>query len=324
MAEIDWAQPWFRPFAPYGTALAAALQGGADLRASLGDMAARLALRNACGVPLRFVPQAELPAGTAYESHIFATGAVPTRDNLHDFFNALVWLHFPRSKRVLNRLQAHAIAATGVQSRRGSLRDAATLFDENAILFLSADSGLESVLRGFGWEHLFVARRSVWVGGAETGGEGEGARCTVVPFGHALLEKLVRPYKALTAHAWPLAVPPEAGAALPGSLDDAVCASLEAAELHSGRFAPLPVLGIPGWCEANRDPAYYADTSVFRRGRRAQAAWRATRMRVAVSLPIGVKSVLDCGPQSRPDNRCLHPQGVQGEESPDSTGQGVG
>jgi hypothetical protein len=272
VAEIDWAQPWFRPFAAHGTALAAALRRGADLRASLSDMAARLALRNARGVPLRFVAQAELPAGIAYESHIFATGTVPTRDNLHDFFNALVWLHFPRSKRALNRLQAHAIAVTGVQSRRGSLRDAATLFDENAILFLSADSGLESVLRGFGWEHLFVARRSVWGSGAETGGKAQDARCTVVPFGHALLEKLVRPYKALTAHAWPLAVPPEAGAALPGSLDDAVCASLEAAELHSGRFAPLPVLGIPGWCEANRDPAYYADTSVFRRARRAQAA----------------------------------------------------
>ncbi|EHP44432.1 transmembrane protein [Cupriavidus basilensis OR16] len=272
VAQIDWAQPWFRPFATIGTALAGALRGGADLRAVLSEMAAQRRLRNARGVPLRFVAQAELPAGTAYEAHIHATGAVPTRDNLHDFFNALIWLHFPRSKRVLNRLQARAIAAAGVQGRRGSLRDAATLFDENAILFLSADSGLESVLRGFGWEHLFLARRDAW-DGSEHAGSGDGtAGCGVVPFGHALLEKLVRPYKALTAHAWPLAVPPAAGAALPGSLDDAVCASLEAAELHSARFAPLPVLGIPGWCEGNRDPAYYADTAVFRRGRRAQPA----------------------------------------------------
>ncbi|SOY54674.1 exported protein of unknown function [Cupriavidus taiwanensis] len=36
-----------------------------------------------------------------------------------------------------------------------------------------------------------------------------------------------------------------------------------------------------------------------------------------------IESVLDCGPQSRPGNRCLHRK-VQGEESPDSTGQGVG
>ncbi|SPA39392.1 hypothetical protein CBM2606_A30231 [Cupriavidus taiwanensis] len=36
-----------------------------------------------------------------------------------------------------------------------------------------------------------------------------------------------------------------------------------------------------------------------------------------------IESVLDCGPQSRPGNRCLYRK-VQGEESPDSTGQGVG
>ncbi|MGO4329621.1 DUF3025 domain-containing protein [Cupriavidus sp. 2TAF22] len=267
VARIDWTQPWYRPFAQSGTALSGALQDGADLRAVLSEISARLGLCNARGLPLRFVPQAELPAGTAYESHIHASGAVPTRDNLHDFFNALVWLHFPGAKRVLNRLQAEAIAEAGVQERRGVLRDAATLFDENAILFLSVDGSLAGALRGFAWQELFVARRLAW------GGSGEGAaRCGVVPFGHALLEKLAQPYKALTAHGWPMAVPPSADGGLPASLDAAVAASLESAGLHGGRFAPLPVMGIPGWCDANRDPAFYADTGVFRPGRRAAAA----------------------------------------------------
>ena len=88
------------------------------------------------------MPQAALPDGCAYEAHIHATGAVPTRDNLHDFFNALVWLHFPTAKRLLNRLQAAAIARDGVQASRGPVRDAATLFDENAVLFLSAEPAL--------------------------------------------------------------------------------------------------------------------------------------------------------------------------------------
>ncbi|WP_454720025.1 MULTISPECIES: DUF3025 domain-containing protein [Cupriavidus] len=271
VARIDWTQPWYRPFARAGAALAGALQAGADLRAVLGEISARQGLRNARGLPLRFVPQAELPAGTAYEAHIFATGAVPTRDNLHDFFNALVWLHFPQAKRALNRLQAEAIAAAGVQACRGALRDAATLFDENAILFLSTDGGLAHALRGFGWHTLFVARRADWARAAGPAG------CAVVPFGHALLEKLAQPYKALTAHAWPLALPPAAGGELPGTLDAAVAASLEDAArsgrpLSSRDFAPLPVLGIPGWCEANRDPAFYADNGVFRPGRRATAA----------------------------------------------------
>ena len=29
-------------------------------------------------------------------------------------------------------------------------------------------------------------------------------------------------------------------------------------------FAPLPVLGVPGWWAANEDPAFYGQTQVFR------------------------------------------------------------
>jgi hypothetical protein len=47
--------------------------------------------------------------GQAYEAHIFQTRSVPTRDNLHDFFNGLVWLAFPQAKRRLNALQAAEI-----------------------------------------------------------------------------------------------------------------------------------------------------------------------------------------------------------------------
>ena len=214
-------------------------------------------LTNARGLPLRFVPQQELPAGTAYESHIFATGAVPTRPNLHDTFNALMWLHFPATKRLLNALQAAEISRAGVQAGRGGLRDAATLFDENAVVFLCEDAALETALREFRWERLFVTPRAAW-----------GERCAVVPFGHALLEKLVSPYKSITAHAWPLALSPRS---TPAEIDPVLAASLQAASatLRGGRgFAPLPVMGIPGWCDDNADPAFYADTSVFRPGRR--------------------------------------------------------
>ncbi|MFS9669939.1 DUF3025 domain-containing protein, partial [Klebsiella pneumoniae] len=77
------------------------------------------------------VPQDALPAGAAYEAHIAATGQVPTRDNLHDFFNALIWLHWPRAKAALNARQARAITQDGIGAARGTVRDAATLFDEN-------------------------------------------------------------------------------------------------------------------------------------------------------------------------------------------------
>lgn len=260
LAGIDWSWPWFRPFAVQGAALAAAVQGGANLRALLDAQADTLGLRNARGLRLRFIAQQALPEGSAYEAHIHATGEVPTRDNLHDFFNALIWLHFPQAKRLLNEVQAEVIAREGVQTTRGGARDAATLFDENAALFLSNDHGLADALRGFAWRRLFVEQRPAW-----------GVACTVVPFGHALLEKLVQPYKAVTAHAWTL--PLVSGK----DLDPVVATSLEAAvragTLRGGRsFAPLPVMGIPGWCDESAEPDFYADTTVFRPGRRRDLA----------------------------------------------------
>lgn len=42
--------------------------------------------------------------------------------------------------------------------------------------------------------------------------------------------------------------------------------------LNTQRFAPLPVLGIPGWWGANENPAFYDDPQVFRRGRRVTCA----------------------------------------------------
>ncbi|SPK73485.1 conserved protein of unknown function [Cupriavidus taiwanensis] len=258
LAGIDWSRPWFQPFAARGAALAAAVQRGADLRALLDAESGALGLRNARGLPLHFVAQQALPEGKAYEAHIHATGEVPTRDNLHDFFNALVWLHFPQAKRLLNQIQATVIAREGVQTTRGGVRDAATLFDENAVLFLSEGEEHAEALRGFAWQRLFVAQRHAW-----------DTACRVVPFGHALLEKLVRPYKAVTAHAWTLPLMP--GGAL-DTLDKSVALSLQeaaaAGTLRGGRcFAPLPVMGIPAWCDDNASPDFYTDTTVFRPGR---------------------------------------------------------
>jgi hypothetical protein len=138
---------------------------------------------------LCFVPQSELPKGQAYEAFIHAHQRIPTRDNLHDFFNGLCWLRFGRSKRRLNQLQAQDIARQGVTQQRGALRDALTVFDENAIL-LQAPDGLWQALSARDWPSLFVHQRHQW------------AQARVEVFGHALLEKLVQPYVAITGHAW--------------------------------------------------------------------------------------------------------------------------
>jgi hypothetical protein len=237
-----------------------------------------------CGrTDLCFVPQSELPKGQAYEAFIHAQQRIPTRDNLHDFFNGLCWLRFGRSKRRLNQLQAQEIARQGVGQARGALRDALTVFDENALL-LQAPDGFWQALCARDWQHLFVRERDQW------------AQVRIEVFGHALLEKLVQPYVAITGHAWRVMPAPAPTAPIAGpnahakpaptptlvylhpnpqsqsqgvtnadaQLDAWLCDSLQEDLLRRKAFAPLPVLGVPGWWAANEDPAFYGQTQVFR------------------------------------------------------------
>ncbi|WP_411182787.1 DUF3025 domain-containing protein [Paraburkholderia saeva] len=257
--------PWFAQFVARGERWQqAALVGERALLAAMNADASSTQQTTGRGQPLAFIAQDDLPAGAAYEAHIASTGGVPTRHNLHDFFNALVWFQFPRIKATLNAKQSAAIDVLGVGPTRGGTRDALTLFDENAVLFACTDPSLGTALRAFDWRTLFVADRAAW-----------GSRCEVRCFGHALLEKLVAPYKACTAHAWIVDVPADwfawTVAARDAWLDGAVSEALSAAgELNGRVFAPLPVLGIPGWWPANETPTFYDDTAVFRSGRRAR------------------------------------------------------
>jgi hypothetical protein len=266
-ADIDWTRPWLAPIEPRGRRWqAAALDGYAAYLATLNEDASAAALHTGRGERLVFIAQDELPAGASYEGHIARTGRVPTRHNLHDFFNGSMWFAYPRIKAALNARQAEQIDALGIGPTRGGVRDALTLFDENAVLFACADAALGDALRGFGWRTLFIDDRAAWQGNA--------ARCEARIFGHALLEKLVAPYKACTGHAWIADVPigyfqlDDAGRR--AMLDDIVSTRISEEPLESRAFAPLPVLGVPGWWRENAAPDFYDDVAVFRKGRRSR------------------------------------------------------
>ncbi|WP_321800108.1 DUF3025 domain-containing protein [Caballeronia sp. J97] len=261
-ADIDWARPWLASIEARGRRWqTAALVGYDEYLAVLNEDAAAASPVTGRGKPLAFIAQEELPAGASYEGHIAQTGRVPTRHNLHDFFNGSMWFAYPRIKAALNARQAEQIDALGIGPTRGGVRDALTLFDENAVLFACADASLADALRGFGWRTLFADERTAW-----------GTRCEARIFGHALLEKLVAPYKACTGHAWIVDVPADYfsldDAARRALLDERVAQRLSAGPLDSRAFAPLPVLGVPGWWEANALHDFYDDVSVFRPGRR--------------------------------------------------------
>lgn len=249
---IDWSRPWLAPFA----ATAEPIVCAHDWRVMLNALAAKQGLQNHRGLPIHFVPQASLPRDIAYEAFISATGDVPTRDNLHDFFNALVWLTFPQIKARLNALQAAEIARSGsLATNRGNLRDAATIFDENAALLVVRDTAMIDALRMHDWYEVFIRRRREF-----------GLHCEVWLFGHALMEKLVTPYKAITAHTWAIIAEekyfnlPLCGRRL--WVDEIVAQQL-AEGLATTAFTPLPVLGVPGWWEGQGE-AFYADQAVFR------------------------------------------------------------
>ncbi len=243
LSALDWQSPWLAPLATLGAPVAQAWGQGQSvaqaLNAALAEQAPQTgpdALPSSSGLP-HCVPQASLPEGEAYEAFIRRTGQLPTRDNRHDFFNGLLWLHQPAWKLRLNRLQAEAIASHGaLKTTRGPLRDALTLFDENGAV-LSGPAPLLAALRERRWQDLFLTHRALW----------REARFTLV--GHALLDSLcTSPRKGLTAHvlmADPLSLSAQGWAPKP--------------------FCPLPVMGLPGWWPGGeQDAAFYADAGVFR------------------------------------------------------------
>jgi hypothetical protein len=228
---IDWQQPWWETYRNIGADTWRLIQRGQPVHAALN--AARERAAAAAPLPI-FAPPDDAPDTTPYELHVRRTGRVPTRDNLHDFFNGLVWLCHPRWKARLNQLQAAHITQHGVQATRGALRDALTLFDESgAVLCLPADTA--RALKARDWQTAWLTQRDAW------------RTDSVVVVGHALLEQLtVAPRKGLTAHAL---------------LTDPMTLSSE--QWAHKPFAALPVMGVPGWLPMQTE-SFYADAKVFR------------------------------------------------------------
>jgi hypothetical protein len=221
--------------------------------------------KSAGGALLRFVPPgpASKDFDTQYEVRVFRRGEVPTRaSDWHDLFNALVWLSFPRTKALLNRLHVEQLEARRGELLRGTARDVLTLFDEGGVIVASADARVATLLHESRWKELFWRRRAEFLSSVS---------CFV--FGHAIYEKALQPYKGVTAKALVVDVGAEFLRSAPQSqlleLDARAYAYFAAPDaLASTRsLPPLPVLGVPGWDPANAVESYYDDTRHFRSGR---------------------------------------------------------
>ena len=244
---IDWSAPWLQAWRAVGEPLGLKAAQGTPVFQACNDALIEMQSGKASAAcPVRFVAQSALPEGQAYEQFIHDTCSVPTRDGLHDFFNALCWMHFPLAKKQLNQLQASLIQAQGVGAVRGPVRDAVTVFDENACLIQLPDV-IWDALKARQWQTACVTHQALW------------QEVQIQIFGHAALEKLVKPYKAITVHLWrvPMGVPM-------AEWDAWLAQDLQPEKLAQKPFLPTPVLGIPGWWPENQNPAFYADPQVFR------------------------------------------------------------
>ena len=221
-------------------------------------------IRNARGLPLRFVapPDPGERGRTHYEAHIAATGEVETRaGNWHDLFNALVWIAYPRSKAAINAQHAAILAAGGEAElrHRSPARDALTLFDEGGVIVASSSPAMHRLIVEFQWKEIFWERRDELL-----------ATTRFLAFGHACYEQSLAPYIGMVAKTVLVAVDGDFLAApSPGQVaiaDRLVTDYLaDPAHFRSPRaLPPMPVLGVPGWHDANAQPAFYDDATHFR------------------------------------------------------------
>lgn len=249
-------RPLFEPIAGLLARFPTAIPDAAALDALLRHVAPDAVC--GAGRPIRFVPPP--PHADGYEAHIDATGEVPTRPgDWHDFFNALAWCVWPRTKSACNALHLREIArrrAAG-EPGRGPLRDALTQFDECGIVVASSDPELLALLAGHHWEAALWTHRARLV-----------VTTRFLVFGHGSWDSLRAPFFGLCAKALYRVVDAD-WLAQPADLRQRDCDAWLARRLLDEPFGksslhPLPLLGIPGVTPASEAADYYRDTRQFR------------------------------------------------------------
>jgi len=249
------AHPAFDPLRPW-----LAMLGPVPDPGKLNEMAvaSKTPPVTAAGHPVTFC----LPAsrgGRHFEQRAFDTGQVDTRPgNLHDLFNALAWMAFPRTKAAIN---ARHVACLPFEGKvRGPLRDLLTLVDEAGVIVACTKdclAGFERLVREFRWRELFWDRRAQFL-----------ASSRFVLVGHSAFEKSLSPYPGITCKALFLPVDPPLLEApeLVETLDAAAAAWILGLPANAGprRLPPLPVFGYPGWLPGSDNPGFYADRRWFR------------------------------------------------------------
>ena len=206
-----------------------------------------------------FIDNQDFNSGLYYEQHIYQYRQIPTRlQHWHDFFNAMIWALFPKTKAYLNQLHVKDIALHGL-SPRTPQRNRATQFDECGVVIAYSDDTVPQYLLQHQWQQAFVQHRQHWQ-----------SKTQAFMFGHANYEMLIDPYIGMTGKWLGIKVPDSFWQRSKQQkydyLDQPLCVLLQQQALftQSGKLPPLPLLGVPTWHQGLQDTAFYNNQNYFR------------------------------------------------------------
>lgn len=208
---------------------------------------------------LCFIDNRDFNSGLYYEQHIHQYQQVPTRlQHWHDFFNAIIWALFPKTKAYLNGLHVKDIAQHGL-SPRTPQRNRATQFDECGVVIAYSDDSIPQHLLQHQWQQAFVKQRHHWSN-----------KIQAFMFGHANYEMLIDPYIGMTGKWLGVKVPDTFWQTSKqqqyAHLDKQLSLALQQQCLFAqpGKLPPLPLLGVPAWHQKQQDTTFYNNKNYFR------------------------------------------------------------
>jgi len=205
------------------------------------------------------VPQSEIIScfEEQYEPRVFLKGELQTRtENWHDFFNALIWLKFPITKKTLNALHYQQARLREAGSNRSALENRITQFDECGAVIISNDLKLLDLIENHQWHALFIDEKQQF---------GTNLQCVI--FGHAIFEKALNPYVGMTCHCILIKdsdLLNDINQCDFESLDNKIANYWKSAHQNvTIKLKPLPLLGIPGYWYL-QDNEFYNNNKYFR------------------------------------------------------------
>lgn len=192
-----------------------------------------------------------------YEPRVFLKKELQTRtQNWHDFFNAMVWLNFPKTKKTLNNLHYAESTKRPKGSNRSTLENRITQFDECGAVIISNNAHLLELIKQHQWQTLFIEYRDQFKDNIH-----------IVVFGHAIFEKAITPYIGMTCHCLLLENESLLKQTQTGDytqLDEYLADQWNKEIAYNPvRFSAFPILGTPDYWQDQSDE-FYRNKNYFR------------------------------------------------------------